>query len=61
MLASVPSEYSALLVYLGFIVLIFIGALVWHRYREHLKRKYPLINYHSNDPENEGRKITHHA
>jgi len=59
MLRSLPSEYKALIVYVGFILLIFMGALLWNKYRTYLKKKYPLINYHEDHEDAD--KLTHHA
>jgi hypothetical protein len=57
---NVASESEALAIYAAFVFLVFVGALVWHKYRRDIKKRLPLIHYeHEND---DTRKVTtHHA
>jgi len=47
------SDYQALVAYFGVTFIIFVGGLLWHKYRTFVKRKFPLINYYDKDEEND--------
>lgn len=43
------SEYEAIGVYAGFAFLVFAIGIIWRYHREWIKRRFPLVNYHSRD------------
>ncbi|MGB9068454.1 MAG: hypothetical protein WCC21_07780 [Candidatus Acidiferrales bacterium] len=51
------SEYTALAVYVVFILFVFIGAVSWAKYRKVLQKRFHLLNYRT--PDEDSRKITH--
>ena len=46
-------EYKALVAYLGVTLIIFIGALLWSRYRTEVKRRMNIKEYLDAGPESE--------
>ena len=62
MFDSLPSEYMALIVYVVLILFIFVGALVWQKYRGDLKKKYFHYGDREDDTKVTDTKATrHHA
>jgi len=59
MLDSLPSEYVALIVYVAFVLLVFVGAVVWKAYRRDLKKKYFHYGDHQDDPATNEHTHTH--
>ncbi len=51
------NDYAAILVYAGFALTLFIIAMLWHQYKDFLKKKFRIINYHSDEDEQKA----HHA
>ena len=45
------SEYQALVAYFGVTLVVFVGGLLWYKYRRHLKRRFPLVHYHEKNEE----------
>lgn len=46
------SDYTGIWVYAGFSLILFGVALVWHKYRETIKKRFHLVNYHSKSDHN---------
>lgn len=44
-------EYKALIAYLGVALIIFIGALLWSKYRVEVKRRMNIRDYREAGPE----------
>jgi hypothetical protein len=40
------NEYKALALYVGFLMLVYIAGLAWNKYRQNLKRRFRIVNYH---------------
>ena len=44
-------EYQAVLAYMGVTFIVFIGGLIWNKFREAIKRRLGLENYkHAHSP-----------
>jgi hypothetical protein len=41
------NEYEAIALYAGFALIVFAIAVVWQHIRENIKKRFPLVNYHS--------------
>ena len=40
-------DYIGIGIYAGFAFSLFVGALLWHRFREDIKKRFHLLNYHA--------------
>ena len=45
------SDYQGIAAYAVFGVLVFTFAMIWRQYREAVKRRFRLLNYHSKSDE----------
>lgn len=46
------SEYEALVAYIGVTVIVFIGGLIWGRYRTAIKRRLSIADYRPREQDN---------
>ncbi|MGA8366600.1 MAG: hypothetical protein WB716_04740 [Candidatus Acidiferrales bacterium] len=51
------ADYQALAAYFGVTLVVFIGGLLWYRFRSDIKKRYPLVHYYEKDEES--RKAVH--
>jgi hypothetical protein len=52
------SDYQALTAYLGVCFVVFVGGVVWHKFRKEIKKRIPLTGYGAQ--ERDERVIQHH-
>lgn len=53
------TEYQALVAYLGVTLIVFIGALLWQRYRRSVKRRLNIKGYRDYDSSADEEHHTH--
>ena len=51
------NDYEAIIAYAVFALVVFVFAMIWRRYRDTVKKRVHLLNYHSKD---DGSKATLH-
>ena len=54
------NEYEAIAVYALFALLVFAIAMLWQHYRITIKKRVPLVNYHSDDSGHKDEPKVHH-
>jgi hypothetical protein len=50
------ADYQALVAYFGVTLVVFIGGLLWYKFRSDIKKRFPMIHYYEDD---ESRKTVH--
>ncbi len=58
------ADYQALLAYFGVTFVVFVGGLIWYKFRSDIKKRFPLTHYYEDDEKRkaidpESRKESH--